>query len=135
MGWASIVEYNGLCFFPLNNHHSRPHNHIAQWLWRLFYTADELDDSIGNSRSEIERVIKGSECTKQPKPSAWFKACDELTASTKSFLTLKDYTKNDIIKLIKDAFELDPSTRKPSKSVLKVLKECARASSIEIKFR
>ena len=33
--WASIVEYNGLCFFPVNNHHSRPHNYIAQWLGRL----------------------------------------------------------------------------------------------------
>ena len=32
MGWASIVEYNGLCFFPVNNHHSRPHNYIAQWV-------------------------------------------------------------------------------------------------------
>ena len=81
------MEYNGLCFFPVNNHHSRPHNYIAQWLWRLFYTANELDDGIGNLRSEIERVIRDSECRKEPKPLTWFKAIDKLTASTKSFLT------------------------------------------------
>ena len=93
MVWASIVEYNGLCFFPVNNHQGRPHNYIAQWFGRLFYTANELDDGLGNLRSEIERVIKDSECMKEPKPLAWFRAIDELTASTKSFLTLKEASK------------------------------------------
>ena len=78
------------CFFPVNYHHSRPHNYIPQWVARLFYTANELDDGIGNLRSEIEEVRRDSECMKQPKPLAWFRAFDELTASTKSFLTLND---------------------------------------------
>ena len=90
MVWASIVEYNGLCFFPVNNHQGKPHNYIAQWDGRLFYTANELDNGIGNLRSEIERVIKDSECMKELRSLGWLKASDVLTASTKSFLTLKE---------------------------------------------
>ena len=88
--WPHIVESTNLSFFPVNNNLDRMHSYIPKWLGSLFYTSNELDDGLGNLRSEIERVIKDSECMKQPKPLAWFQAIDELTASTKSFLTLKE---------------------------------------------
>ena len=77
-GWPHIVENNDLCFFPVNNNKNDND------------PFDELDNGIGNLKSEIERVIKDSECTKKPKPLAWFKALDTLAASTKSNVTLKE---------------------------------------------
>ena len=68
-GWPHIVEYNDLWFFPVNNNVIHPSNNDNN-------TYGELDDGIGNLKSEIERVIRDSKCRKEPKPLAWFQAID-----------------------------------------------------------
>ena len=65
--WYQLTD---LSFFPINNNLDRMHSYIPKWFKRLFYTADELDDGLGNLRNEIERVIKDSECRKEQKPLA-----------------------------------------------------------------
>ena len=71
-GRENIVKNNALCFFPVNN------------------LMGQADDVILNLMCRMESVVEVSDYVKAPKPSAWFKACDKLTASTKSFLTLKE---------------------------------------------
>ena len=71
--WKYIKEYSDeLCFFPVNNLNG------------------QQDDVIVSLMSNIENTLAEADYVKAPRPLTWLKALDELMATKKSFLTLKD---------------------------------------------
>ena len=87
MSWASIVENNDLCFFPVNNRFSKPKS-IIKSLKKALFNRSQQDDVILNLLDRIESVVKQADYVKEPRPLTWLKALDELLATKKSFLSI-----------------------------------------------
>ena len=88
-GWPSIKEYEDLCFFPVNNRINKPRS-MLQSLDRIFSNVPMQDPVCLELLIRIENTVKKADYVREPRPLTWLRALDEMKATKRNFLTMKE---------------------------------------------